>query len=189
MSKTILIDIDDTIENLCETWVDWLNRQYGTSVKYNEVTEWDISKFFPTLTKEQVYEPLNNPILWDYVKPKPGAVKYVKKLIDDGYNVYLCTATNYRNVKLKFEKVIQKYFPYISWNQVIITSCKQLINADLLIDDAVRNLKDGNYAKILFSAPHNLNYDATKNNMYRVNNWEDVYTRIQFFELWKWEDL
>ena len=89
MSKTILIDIDDTIENLCETWVDWLNKQYGTSVEYNKITEWDTSKFFPNLTKEQVFEPLHNPKLWDYVQPKPGAVEYVKKLIDEGYNVYM----------------------------------------------------------------------------------------------------
>lgn len=133
MSKTVLIDIDDTIENLCETWVDWLNKQYGTSVKYNEITEWDMSKFFPNLTKEQVFEPLRNPKLWDYVQPKPGAVEYVKKLIDEGYNVYLCTTTDYRNVRPKFENVIQKHFPYINWNQVIIASRKQMINEMFLL--------------------------------------------------------
>ena len=178
MSKTILIDIDDTIENLCETWVDWLNKQYGTSVEYNKITKWDMSKFFPNLTKEQVYEPLYNPKLWDYVRPKQGAVKYVKKLIDEGYNVYLCTTTDYRNVRPKFESVIQKYFPYINWNQVIITSHKQMINADFLVDDGVHNLENGNYIKILVSAPHNANYDAESNDIYRANNWEEIYNLI-----------
>lgn len=178
MSKTILIDIDDTIENLCETWVDWLNKQYGTSVKYNEITEWDMSKFFPNLTKEQVYEPLHNPKLWDYVQPKPGAVEYVKKLIDEGYNVYLCTTTDYRNVRPKFENVIKKHFPYINWNQVIIASRKQMINADVLVDDGVHNLENGNYIKILVSASHNASYDAEVNGMYRVNNWEEIYKLI-----------
>lgn len=178
MSKTILIDIDDTIENLCETWVDFLNKQYGTSVQYNEITEWNMSKFFPNLTKEQVFEPLYNPNLWDYVKPKPGAVEYVKKLIAEGYNVYLCTTTDYRNVRPKFEKVIQKHFPYISWNQVIIASRKQMINADILVDDGVHNLENGNYIKILFTAPHNRGYDAEAHGMYRADNWEQVYSQI-----------
>ena len=178
MSKTILIDIDDTIENLCETWVDWLNKQYGTSVQYNEITEWNMSKFFPNLTKEQVFEPLYNPKLWDYVQPKPGAVEYVKKLIAEGYNVYLCTTTDYRNVRPKFEKIIQKHFPYINWNQVIIARRKQMINADVLVDDGVHNLENGNYIKILFTAPHNRGYDAEAHGMYRADNWEQVYSQI-----------
>lgn len=178
MSKTVLIDIDDTIENLCETWVDWLNRQYGTSVTYDEISEWDMSKFFPALTKEQVYAPLHNPMFWDYVKPKEGAVEYVKKLIDEGYDVYFCTTTDYRNVRPKFESVIQRYFPYIKWSQVIIASNKQMINADVLVDDGVHNLENGRYIKILVSASHNLNYDAESNGMYRANTWEEIYSLI-----------
>ena len=30
--KIVLCDADDTIENLCETWVNYLNNQYGTKV-------------------------------------------------------------------------------------------------------------------------------------------------------------
>ena len=178
MNKTILIDIDDTIENLCETWVEWLNRQHGTSVSYNEITEWDMSKFFPSLTKEQVYAPLHNPMLWDFVKPKAGAVEYVKKLMDEGYNAYLCTTTDYRNVRPKFESVIQRHFPYIKWNQVIIASCKQMINANVLVDDGVHNLENGNYIKILVSASHNADYNAENNGMYRADTWEEIYDLI-----------
>lgn len=107
-----------------------------------------------------------------------GAVEYVKKLIDEGYDVYLCTTTDYRNVRPKFENVIQKHFPYINWNQVIIASRKQMINADVLVDDGVHNLENGNYIKILVSAPHNASYDAKGNGMYRVDNWEEIYELI-----------
>ena len=58
---TVLIDIDDTIENLCEEWCNYLNRKYGTMVTYKDVTKWDMRKSFPNLTKEQVFEPLHNP--------------------------------------------------------------------------------------------------------------------------------
>lgn len=176
---TVLIDVDDTIENLCEEWCNYLNRKYGTMVTYKDVTEWDMSKFFPGLTKEQVYEPLHSEELWQYIRPKPGAVEYVKNLIDDGFNVYLCTSTDYRNVKVKYEEVIHKYFPYISWKQVIVTDKKQLINADFLVDDGVHNLEGGNYEKILMSAPHNQSYDAEANNMFRADTWETVYSLIK----------
>ena len=176
---TILIDIDDTIENLCEEWCNYLNKKYGCNVHYQEVTEWDISKFFPELTKEQVYEPLHTPEIWYQLKPKDEAVKYVKQLMDDGHNVYLCTSTDYRNVRPKFEGVIQKYFPYIKWSQVIIASHKQMIKADFLVDDGVHNLENGDYIKILMTAPHNKDYDAEGNGMYRADNWETVYKIIK----------
>ena len=176
---TILVDMDDTIENLCEEWCNLLNRKYGTSVTYLDVTEWDMSKFFPTLTKEQVFEPLHNEEIWDLLKPKEGAVEYLKKLIDDGFKVYLCTSTDYRNVKVKFEKVVQKYFPYISWKQVIIASDKQMINGDFMVDDGIHNLEGGRYRKILMTAPHNKNYNAEENGMFRANNWEQIYSYIK----------
>ena len=45
--KIVLCDADDTIENLCETWVNYLNNQYGTKVLAENVVDWDVSKFFP----------------------------------------------------------------------------------------------------------------------------------------------
>ena len=52
---TILVDMDDTIENLAEAWVAYLNARHQTSTNLSDITDWDISKAFPTLTKEQVY--------------------------------------------------------------------------------------------------------------------------------------
>lgn len=179
--KTITIDVDDTIEDLLGAWVNYLNRKHNLSVKKKDITDWDMAKFFPSLTKEQIFQPLKYETFWDFVKPKKDASKYIKKLIDDGYNVYLCTSTDYQNIKTKFEKIIKKYFPYINWNQVIICQKKQMIMTDILIDDGVHNLENGHYIKILMSAPHNEKYDAEKNHMYRVNNWEEIYNLIKSF--------
>ena len=176
---TILIDIDDTIECLGEAWISWLNQKYGTSVLWNDITDWNVNKFFPLLTKEQVYEPLNEPDFWKNVKPKQGAVEYVKKLQDDGFKIYLCTSTDYRNIKPKYEEVIQKYFPYIEWKQIIVTSNKQMIEADFLVDDGVHNLKGGKFVKILMDAPHNRNFNAEENDMFRVKDWETTYSLIK----------
>ena len=176
---TILIDIDDTIENLCEEWCKLLNKKYECNVDYKQVTDWDISKFFPNLTREQVFEPLHHPEIWYLLKPKKGATKYIKKLIDDGNDIYLCTSTDYRNIKPKYEGVIQRYFPYIKWSQVIVTSNKQMIKADILIDDGVHNLVGGDYKKILITAPHNSLYNAEANGMYRADNWKSVYKTIK----------
>ena len=80
---TILVDMDDTIENLAEAWVDYLNARHQTSTSLSDITDWDISKAFPTLTKEQVYAPLFEDAFWNWVKPMKGASEALQKLIAD----------------------------------------------------------------------------------------------------------
>ena len=70
--------------------------------------------------------------------------------------------------------VLFRYFPFLSWSQVIITSRKQLIRGDVLIDDGIHNLEGGAYRKILVTAPYNRYYDAEANGMIRVHNWDEI---------------
>ena len=174
----IAIDIDDTIEYLLKAWIGWLNSKYGMNIFPEQITSWEVTSFFPQLTPDQVFEPLRCEEFWKTVEPMPDAVEYVKKLMDDGHEVYLCTTTYYKNIKPKFEYVVQKHFPYIEWSQVIVTSRKQLLDVDILVDDGIHNLEGGNYYKVLFSAPHNRNIDANANKMARADNWKEVYEEI-----------
>ena len=176
---TILVDVDDVINNLCECWCDWLNEHYGTSVTYRDVTEWNIVKFFPELSEEQVFEPLRTPDFWDKVQPKEGAFEYMQKLKDQGHTIYLCTATDYRNIQLKYEKVIQRYFPFIKWTSMIVAYVKQMIKADVLIDDYEENLLGGDFAKLLMDAPHNRSVNATEQGFHRDHDWKEIYETIQ----------
>ena len=175
---TILVDIDDVIENLCEAWIHWLNCEYLKNVNWEDVDDWDIAKFFPDLTREQVFDPLHHDEFWRCVKPKGDAIYYLKLLIDEGFDVYLCTTTDYRNVKPKFVSIIMQYFPYISWSKVIVTSKKQMIKADFLVDDGPHNLEGGDYIKILFDAGHNRKYDEASNGMLRFKVWDQIYSYI-----------
>jgi 5'(3')-deoxyribonucleotidase len=174
----VLIDLDDTLTDLLGTWVANLNKRYNLSVRREEIRNWDICQFFPTLTHSQVFEPLFTPDFWDSIKPKNDAVKYVKKLKDEGYRIFVCTNSNYETLKEKMDKVLFKYFDFLSWRDVIITCNKQIINADILIDDCVYNLIGGKYKKILMTAPHNIEYDAEKNDIVRVNSWKEIYDEI-----------
>ena len=106
----ILVDMDDTIEELLPAWCKWLNKCYGTKVDSKNITEWEVAKLFPDLTISQVFSPLiDNPEFWKTVKPKSGATKYLKKLIDEGNEVYIVTASHYKNIVPKYEYVIEKH--------------------------------------------------------------------------------
>lgn len=174
----ILVDMDDTIIDLLDAWIQYLNKKYDLSVDPTEVTDWDISNFFPTLSKEEVYEPLALEEFWKLVHPKYDAMAYIQKLHDDGHDIYVVTASDYRTIKVKFDWLIKRYFPCISWNHMIIASQKSMILGDILIDDGVHNLEDGHYQKVLMTAPHNMGYDAEAHGMKRANSWAEAYEYI-----------
>ena len=171
---TILIDMDDTIEGLLKAWVNRVNTKYGRSVSYEDITSWDVSAAFPGLTREQVYAVLLEKGFWKAVEPIPGAAEVIQHFMDAGHEVFIVTATPYESVTEKMTEVLFRYFPFLSWNQVIIASRKQLIRGDVLIDDGVHNLEGGDYIKILMTAPHNRNYDAEANGMIRVHHWAEI---------------
>ena len=176
---TICVDMDDTIENLLESWIRYLNIKYNLNKKTEEVTDWDMQVLYPELTKTQLYEPLLDSNFWKLVTPKEDAIIYLRQLFEEGHNIYICTCSHYATIKDKFESIILKYFNFIDWNHCIIIANKQLISCDIMIDDGIHNLVGGNYYKFLFTSPYNKNYNAEENGMTRVSNWKEVYEKIQ----------
>lgn len=182
---TILVDMDDTIENLSEAWVSYLNGRYGTSVAASDISSWDISQAFSTLSKSEVYGALKEAELWGAVKPLPGAVKYLKKLVEDGNDVFIVTASHPDTVGVKMNQVLFRYFPFIPYQNVIISSKKQMISGDILIDDGVHNL-GGKYMGMLFTANHNRGVsddELSALNAVRVDSWKEVYSLIHNFQI------
>ena len=170
----ILIDMDDTIEQLLKAWLDGVNQRYDRDVQYDDMVQWDVTAPYDGLTREQVYSIPDEPGFWGTVEPIEGAAEVIKRFMDEGHEVYIVTATPYISVAEKMDDLLFRWFPFITWDQVIITSNKQLIKGDVLIDDGIHNLEGGDYAKILMTAPHNRDYDAEANGMIRVHNWEEI---------------
>ena len=170
----ILVDMDDTIEQLLKAWVKGVNDEYAQNASYDDITSWDVSAAYPSLTREQVYDIPLQPGFWEKVEPIADAPEVLSRLKDAGHEIFIVTATPYQSVFEKMSDVLFKYFPFISWEQVIITSRKQMIIGDVLIDDGVHNLEGGNYIKILMTAPHNVHYDAEANGMIRVRTWKEI---------------
>lgn len=178
-NRIIYIDVDDTIEDLLSAWCIYLNDKYRLYVDPNDAKEWDMTKLFTTLPKQKIYSALDDPKLWQLVHPIPGAQKYIKKLIDEKFEVYLCTATHIQYFSDKYKYVINHYFPFIDEGHIITIHNKQLLNGLVLVDDYVENLKNGNYKGILFKAFYNRDVDISEYPyIYRVDNWKDCYNLI-----------
>ena len=178
----ILVDMDDTIERLLAELVRRTNRKYNQQVAVEDVTDWDMAPAFEGVTKRQILDRMYEPDFWKSVEPVPGAAEALKHFMDEGHEVYIVTATEMEHVTDKMRDLLFRCFPFLSWDQVIITGSKQLIRGDVLIDDGIHNLEGGEYKKILFTRPYNRDYDAEANGMIRVHNWDEIVEAIDRME-------
>ena len=157
---TIALDLDDTISIFMPTCIQKYNEIYGTNHSIEEITAWDISGIF-------------NPSLWSifdkcdvlkYMPLKEGAFNTIKKWTEQGHRVVIVTGVN--DVKSYVDKTkwlsnvgLDKYI-----TDIIPTKNKELINADVLIDDNVEYLRNWrgtnpNGLALLMTAQHNKNKD------------------------------
>ena len=175
----IICDFDDTMVDLLSAWVKWLNSQYNYNIKVDDIKDWDMTKAFVGLSQEDMCNCFTLPEFWLTVEAKPDAATYIKKLIDEGFNFNICTATDYRIAKIKFENCLFRLFPFIDRHQIMLSYCKPKIDCDIIIDDYLKNLIDAHGIKILMDAPHN----QISNNIedFRVYSWRTIYEIIHEF--------
>jgi 5'-nucleotidase len=67
-------------------------------------------------------------------------------------------------------KWLQKHFPFIPPSRIMFCGDKNIIDADILVDDRSRHFREFRGTGILFTAPHNVSEAADL----RANNWNDV---------------
>ena len=176
---SILVDCDVVLNNLLENWVDFLNKRHNANANPDDISIWDLRCIYPTLSEEEVLQPLSENIFWETLIPHPLSVEYTKRMIDDGHNVTVVTAVAvYQTLPAKLDWLFKNY-PFFKLENVIMANKKQMITGDVLIDDAVHNLEGGQYFKILFDCPQNRKYDTKKNGMVRVYSMKEAYETIK----------
>lgn len=178
---TILVDMDDVLENLVECWVNELNKKCGSFLCEENITDWKIAKFFPSLTNDEIFSPLNTIEFWEKISPMQNAQEILKQLIDDGHTVRVVTASHYATVSAKIKRLLEMY-PYLKWEDVIIASDKSLICGDIMIDDGTHNLEVTSCGlAVLFDRPHNRSYNDEAAGMVRVETWDEIYKVVSEF--------
>jgi len=180
MKPTILVDCDDVLVDLCTAWLNKLNEIYGTNYKASDAPDWDMTGMFDGINREDLFKPLHKAEIWHKVKPIDDSITYLRALYNEGYEIYVVTATDYRNVKFKVGNTIAKYFPFIDEKHTIICHNKQLVgdNNCILVDDYINNLIGGKYKKILFDRPHNKSVSIENTDIKKVYNWQECYELI-----------
>lgn len=163
MKLTIAVDVDEVCADLLGEWLRRINRdfQYVNDyvVEREHVTEWDMSGHVPE--GENAYSYLQDADLYDCVQPIPGALQAVEALRAAGHRVIFVTSCTQKQYDAKERWLVRHGFlpEAYTHKDLVLTSDKSLIRADVLIDDGPHNLEAFTGATaglgICIDKPHN----------------------------------
>ncbi len=169
-NNIILIDIDDVVANLIDGWLAIYNNISGDHLTQEAILDWDISKYVKTGYESIIYSILENPRIYDTIKPVDGALSGTNRLIESGYRLVYVTSPIIKTAGTKFTWLFKNGFSITEKNYVEAQD-KSLIFGDFMIDDGIHNI-ESTIAKnaLLFTKPWNKNYQTVN----RVNNWQEI---------------
>ena len=167
--KIIFCDIDDVVADLLSEWLRWYNLDYDGCLTPKDIHEWDLSKRVKQSCGIKIYDYLNNPAIYDNVKPIQYSLYGVNQLRQFGYRVIFATATPRTTPYRKFDWLEEHGFKPEMKDYIEIRD-KSLLNGDILLDDKVENVSNFKGKGVLFNQPHNEYYLFP---ITRVNGWKD----------------
>lgn len=181
MSLTIMVDIDGILNTLDTTVLEVYNEDSGDNLLPTDVTEYHIEKFVKPEYRENFKNYFLDKRVWQRIKVVKYACEVLNKLWDEGYNLIFVTKTECENM-VKKRNWLNRNFPFMGADNIrkrlYSAPKKQLIRADIAIDDGLFNLiGDRTYYSICFDKPYNQT-DELIPCFTRVYDWLGVYTAV-----------
>ena len=182
--KTVLVDMDQTLNRFWETYVDFYNYEtHATLGRYERIERdqlhyYNIEENFPDHDKRT---PLYGKIFakksfWREMNVLDEFEFDAFREICSKYNTYICTVPFKGADCCASEKIrwVRKHFPFFDTSKIIFTRDKYMIKADLLIDDAPEHLEKFPSNKLIIDYPYNKHIDGQ-----RVRDWSEVVQTVE----------
>jgi 5'(3')-deoxyribonucleotidase len=166
--KRIALDMDGVLADVYLQFFDMDEKDFGRRKTWEEVAGKKEGDTFPRI-REYVYAEG----FFRTLKVISGSQEVVKEL-NSKYDLYIVSsATEFPLSLPEKQSWLSEHFPFISWRQMVFCGSKQIIQADIMIDDHFKNLDffTGD-TSILFTQPHNVYADNGRHK--RVNNWQEI---------------
>jgi 5'-nucleotidase len=97
----------------------------------------------------------------------------VLEQLNQRYRVYIVSAAmEFPNSLVEKQGWLNRHFPFITWQQMVFCGSKEIVNADIMIDDHFKNLDYFSGETILFTQPHNI--FASPGSHKRVGSWTEI---------------
>lgn len=178
----IALDFDETLFPTLERVIEIYNKRHNSNLEFTQVTTYNLYDSFSTSIADELIELFTDKDVYNNLQPYKGAIRAVKSLVEQGYEIYVATASDVKNIEWK-EELLQKHFPFIPKNNLIRIYNKSLLNVDVLVDDNIDNLKSTFADRVCFNQNWNQNSEADyAYSICRIHHWGEINNIINLIE-------
>jgi 5'-nucleotidase len=166
----IAVDMDEVIADSFGKQLNIYNQRTGASLTTEMVARKGLASLIPHDRWEEYSGICHEDGFFADLELIEGSREALLEL-SRNHDVYIASAA--MEVPSSFDgkyEWLQKNFPFIPTSQIVFCGDKNIINADVLVDDRSRHFKQFRGKGILFTAPHNVSETAHL----RANDWDDV---------------
>lgn len=166
----IAVDMDEVIADAFDKHLRQYNEQGGANLTPEMVTEHGLGALIPLERREEFRAIPHADGFFADIELIPGSREALLEL-SRHHDIFITSAA--MEVPGSFADKFQwleTHFPFIPPSRIVFCGDKNIINADVLIDDRSRHFKGFRGTGILFTAPHNVAEPAD----FRAHNWNDV---------------
>lgn len=188
----LAFDLDCVCVNTTERMVEYINERLPVNLSIENITTYSIEAALPPQYKWIVDAGFRDKEMWKGVKLLPHCAEVMKKLYNEGFEIYFATSSLPENLRKKINHLSRNmpFFPkgYIERHTINICD-KYLLNVDVLIDDClehIANEKRG-YWSVVLDYPWNRNIDLPR--ISRAYNWFDIYEKIHMIKENNYDDV
>jgi len=166
----IAVDMDEVIADAFGKHLNQYNQRVGANLTPEMVSKKGLAALIPAELRQDYHAVPHADGFFADLKVIEGSQEALLEL-SRNHDVYITSAA--MEVPSSFADKYQwmeMHFPFIPPSRIVFCGDKEIVNADVLIDDRSRHFKGFRGTGILFTAPHNANEAAPL----RANNWNDV---------------
>jgi 5'(3')-deoxyribonucleotidase len=189
MSEVIFLDMDETLVNLVDPWLSYLNEQSGMDLTRKDVGAYSVeTNYEHLLSRTKIFKPFKTKGFWVDLPPFEGAIDFVEAL-DAEYTVYLATIPALGKVcAYEKEKWMAKHLPFLDRSRLILCHHKHLLMGHALLDDNPQYLCYFTGNRLLFDKPWNSVEELEKegippNRFTRIYSYQSCLNFLAQFEL------
>ena len=173
MQKRILIDMDEVMADVMPKFLNLYEERFGVRLKKEDY--WG-KKLYDLDGAKELRDVLYEKGFFADLPVMDHAKEVIQELMGS-YEIFIVTsAMEFRNSFEDKYDWLQEHFPFIHWRNFVFCGQKQMIDADYMIDDHVRNIEKFRGHGLLFTSTHNIH----ETRFTRVNNWLEV---REFFKI------
>jgi len=171
---TLFVDMDEVMADTYGAHIEIYNKDYDAALTVEDCMGREAWQCVPEEHQTSVRQHACQHGFFSSLNPIKDSQEILKALTLK-YDVYIASAAmQFPNSLIEKSEWLDKYFPFIPWQQRILCGHKHVLKGDILIDDRIYNLERFKGRALLFTSPHNIH----SNTFDRVDHWQEIAEKL-----------